>query len=175
MDLLDVRRLAVQLMITHGVGDWRLVFDRAKTRAGQCRYSRREISLSAPLMLLQNEETVRETVLHEIAHALAGPRAGHGPAWQAVARRIGSTAARTLVSPDLPARDWIGTCPAGHVAERHRRPQAPLSCTRCSRSFSLDALLTWEYKGRPAPMTPAYRAKEAAMRARVTARGERGA
>ena len=34
---------------------------------------------------------VKDTILHEIAHALAVARAGHGPAWKTVARRIGAT------------------------------------------------------------------------------------
>ena len=38
-----------------------------------------------------NEEEIRDTVLHEIAHAIAGPEAGHGPLWKATARRIGAT------------------------------------------------------------------------------------
>ena len=34
---------------------------------------------------------VTNTILHEIAHALAGAKPGHGPAWKTVARRIGAT------------------------------------------------------------------------------------
>ena len=32
-----------------------------------------------------------DTILHEIAHAIAGVEAGHGPAWKAVAQRLGAT------------------------------------------------------------------------------------
>ena len=38
-----------------------------------------------------SEEQIRDTVLHEIAHAIAGHEAGHGPLWKATARRIGAT------------------------------------------------------------------------------------
>ena len=31
-----------------------------------------------------------DTILHEIAHAIAGANAGHGPVWKAVAKRIGA-------------------------------------------------------------------------------------
>ena len=34
---------------------------------------------------------VRDTILHEIAHALAGAKARHGPAWKAIAKRLGAT------------------------------------------------------------------------------------
>lgn len=177
MDLLEVRRMAVGLMQQHGLGHWTLTFDRAKTRAGQCRYDRREISLSATLMRLQAEPDVRETILHEIAHALAGPGAGHGSAWRATAMRIGASGEVRLRTQALPKAEWVGTCPAGHQAHRHRRPAQPLSCVRCSRTFSPAALLTWTYRGRPVPMTPKYRAAERTIRAMAQAGAlvERGA
>ena len=34
---------------------------------------------------------IRDTVLHEIAHALVGPEARHGPEWKAIAKRLGAT------------------------------------------------------------------------------------
>ena len=38
-----------------------------------------------------SKEQIRDTVLHEIAHAIAGREAGHGPLWKVTARRIGAT------------------------------------------------------------------------------------
>jgi len=38
-----------------------------------------------------SSEQLTDTILHEIAHALAGPAAKHGPAWKAIARRLGAT------------------------------------------------------------------------------------
>ena len=46
MELTDVRALATDLMRRHGVSDWRLEWDNARTRAGMCRYHARTISLS---------------------------------------------------------------------------------------------------------------------------------
>jgi predicted SprT family Zn-dependent metalloprotease len=132
MDLSDVRRLARELMDQHGLTGWQLVLDRAKQRAGVCRYDRRTIGLSGPLMRLYDEEQVRETVLHEIAHALVGPGAGHGPQWWAMAQRLGSTGER-CISAEAPwvAGAWVGTCQAGHAVAMHRRPRRVRSCTVC--------------------------------------------
>jgi hypothetical protein len=66
-----------RLLREHGLDDWTIVADRAKTRAGVCRYSRREIGISGPLTTLHDESEVLDTILHEIAHALVGPRHGH--------------------------------------------------------------------------------------------------
>ncbi|MBZ5735408.1 SprT-like domain-containing protein [Nocardioides sp. TRM66260-LWL] len=169
MDLDAALRLATALLHEHGLDDWQVRLDSAKRRAGVCRHDRRIIGLSAPLTLLHAEAEVRETVLHEIAHALAGPEHQHDAVWRAIARRIGSTGAR-CVSPEAPRVEgaWRGVCPAGHVVERHRRPERVLSCGRCSRVFSLEHVYAWTHRGRPAPMHPNYLADLAAHRAGIT-------
>ena len=49
-------------------------------------------SLTARTRALEgSEEQLLDTVLHEIAHAIAGHEAGHGLLWKATARRIGAT------------------------------------------------------------------------------------
>ena len=157
--------MACRLVAEHGLHDWQVVFDGAKRRAGQCRYAERAISLSAGLTRLHPDEVVRETVLHEIAHALAGPEAGHGPAWRATARSIGSDASRCVSSdaPRLPGA-WLGVCPAGHTAERHRRPERVIACLRCSPRFDVSNVFEWTHRGVPAPMHPNYRAELADLR-----------
>src|SRR4051812_30508933 len=85
VDLEDARGLAHELMRRHGLGGWRFEFDQAKRRAGVCRHRQKVIGLSAPITRLHPADEVRDTVLHEIAHALAGARAGHGPVWVATA------------------------------------------------------------------------------------------
>ena len=38
-----------------------------------------------------SKEQIRDTVLHEIAHVIAGREAGHRPLWKVTAQRIGAT------------------------------------------------------------------------------------
>lgn len=157
MDLIEARELADDLMARHGVSDWRLVFDDAKTRAGICRLEVKEIGLSRPLIRLYSPEQVTETVLHEIAHALAGPGHGHDRVWRAIAVRIGCSGTR-CVPEDVPRVQgaWEGVCPAGHRTTVHRRPIRVRSCSRCSPSFSRSALFSWTLNGAAAPMHPRY-------------------
>jgi hypothetical protein len=42
----------------------------------------------------ENRGGLRNTMLHEIAHAIAGHAAGHGPVWRAAARKVGATPER---------------------------------------------------------------------------------
>jgi len=160
MELDQAARLGRELLDEHGLHDWVVVFDRAKRRAGVCRYGRKEIGLSAPLTSIHPEEEVRDTILHEVAHALVGARHAHDEVWRATARRIGCSGLR-CTSQDAPRIEggWMGTCPAGHSLTRHRRPERPASCRSCSTAFDLAHLLTWTYRGRPAPMLPGYQAE----------------
>jgi predicted SprT family Zn-dependent metalloprotease len=166
MDLGDAFALAEHLLERHGLADWRVEYDGAKRRAGLCRFEPLVLGLSAPLTALHDEAEVRETILHEIAHALAGPRHGHDEAWRADARSIGCTGDR-CVSPDAPRVEppWLGVCPAGHATGRHRRPERVTTCGTCSRTFDLAHLVTWTFGGRPATMHPNYDAELARLRA----------
>jgi predicted SprT family Zn-dependent metalloprotease len=165
LDLTEVRQLATGLMTRHRLTGWRLSFDNAKTRAGACHSDRREVTLSRPLMSLYSPEQVTETVLHEIAHALAGSRHGHDQRWRTIARRIGCSGGRCL-PPDAPHVEgpWVGICEAGHRTTAHRRPVRVRSCPQCSPRFAVSALYTWTYLGRPAAMDPRYDAELARLR-----------
>jgi len=160
VDLDDAARMARALMAEHGLRGWSLVFDRAKRRAGICRYDQRVIGLSAPLTALHGEADVRDTVLHEIAHALVGARHGHDATWRATALRIGCSGER-CVSREAPELEgaWVGQCPAGHRVTRHRRPDRPAACRRCGPTFDLAHLLSWTRRGETVAMSPAYQAQ----------------
>jgi predicted SprT family Zn-dependent metalloprotease len=166
----EARRLAHGLMRRHGLTGWRLVFDHAKTRAGICRAHPREIGLSRVLTALHSEAEVRETILHEIAHALVGPEHGHDAVWQHQARLIGCTA-RRCVSSDAPrpSGPWVGTCPSGHTMSRHRQPVRVQSCGECSRGFNPAFLLDWTWNGRTVAMHPRYEAERRSIVGRVAA------
>lgn len=165
MDLSEAFVMAERLVAEHGLDDWRVELDGAKRRAGVCRFGDRVIGLSAPLTRLHSEAEVRDTVLHEIAHALVGPRHGHDAVWREVAVRIGCSGRRCL-DADAPtvAGAWLGVCPAGHTKDRHRRPERVMACARCSPRFALAHVFEWTHRGRPAVMHPNYVAELEALR-----------
>lgn len=69
---------------------WTFAWDDSRTHFGLCRYRAQEIVLSRYFTQLETEEHVEDTILHEIAHALA-PGAGHGRAWKIQAMKVGAT------------------------------------------------------------------------------------
>ena len=155
-----------RLLREHGLDDWTIVADRAKTRAGVCRFGTRQIGISAPLTLLHTEAEVLDTILHEIAHALVGPQHGHDAVWRARARAIGCSGERCVSadSPRVPG-DWVGQCPAGHEKTRHRAPTRLMSCGQCSRRFDSQHLFAWSFRGRPMTPPGPYAAQLAALAA----------
>ena len=165
MNLHEAFGMAESLLRQHGLEGWRVEYDAAKRRAGICRFHDRVIGLSGPLTKLHTEDEVRDTVLHEVAHALVGPHHGHDEAWRRTAMRIGCSGLRCVPadSPRVPGA-WLGVCAAGHVKDRHRRPERVMSCAQCRPTFSLDHLFEWTYRGRPAQMHPNYEAELEGLR-----------
>lgn len=143
-DLDRVRVWAEALITMHLDGSWSFAFDNAKRRAGQCDYTRRRITVSRYLAARFDDDEIHQVLLHEVAHALAGHTAAHGPAWKRTARDlgyVGGTTHRGETAVEL--APWIGRCPRGHETFRHRRPTRATSCATCSRSFDERYLFTW--------------------------------
>ena len=150
-------RLARTLLDEHGLHSWTVGLDRAKARAGATHFQTRRITLSGPLTRVHDEDLVRDTILHEIAHALVGPAHGHDRVWKAKAREIGASDERCFSSDA--ARElapFIGTCSNGHEVRRHRRPTRLIACAECSSSFDPAHLFTWTYRGRGFTEHPDY-------------------
>lgn len=85
--------LAHKLMDKYGLIEkgWRFAIDRAKMRCGQCDFDKKVISLSKYYISDKKipYSDIKNTILHEIAHALAGDAAAHGPVWKSTAVAIG--------------------------------------------------------------------------------------
>lgn len=143
------RQHAQTLMKNHGLKGWRFEFDDRKARLGACYYKERKITLSRYFMELVSKDEIHDTILHEIAHAIAGSSAGHGPAWKAVARQIGCNAQATYKKPLPlnPAAKWTGQCPQGHTFQAHRLHHNRKYNSRCVKCLddpnTVSADVTW--------------------------------
>jgi hypothetical protein len=159
-DLQRIRVWADALIALHLDDTWTFGFDNAKRRAGLCDYTRRRISVSRYLSARYDDDTNHQTLLHEVAHAIAGAEARHGPRWKRIARELGYVGGTTHAgetATDL--APWVGVCPAGHTAYRHRKAPRATSCAKCAPRFDERYVFTWtrrEITGaeRLAAMTP---------------------
>jgi predicted SprT family Zn-dependent metalloprotease len=144
-DLDRVRTWADALIRMHlDPTEWTFAFDHAKTRAGLCDYGRKRISVSRHLAGRFDDDEIHQVLLHEVAHAIAGPRAGHGPRWRETARELGYVGSRLhdgAIASEL--APWVGVCPNGHEHYRYRRPARELSCAKCSKRFDPRLVISW--------------------------------
>ena len=146
-ELNRVRTWATALIDLHLDRSWSFEFDNAKTRAGLCNYTHKRISVSRYLAARYEDDEIHQVLLHEVAHAIAGTRAGHGPQWKAIASDLGYEGNRlhdgAIATEFAP---WVGTCPAGHTHYRYRTPTRALACGKCSRKFNAAHTIAWVNK-----------------------------
>ncbi len=126
--------LARELLAAHGLAGWSFRFNRSKLNMGLCKYGPRSVELSAHFVEHNPDEAVRDTLLHEIAHALVGPGHGHDAAWKAMCRRVGARPERLSFEAVMPLGRWRAVCGGcGALHHRHRRPKRMVGwwCCRC--------------------------------------------
>lgn len=163
MDLPSAGHLALSLMQHHGLADagWTFRFNQRKRTLGLCRFDARRIELSAPFTVRNDEPTIRDVILHEIAHALTPPPPQeynhstsersrlsgtsvpvrppknfrpHGPAWRAACKKIGANPDRLNTTAAAPPGKYRATCPGCQsIHHRHRKPAEgrTYSCKAC--------------------------------------------
>jgi predicted SprT family Zn-dependent metalloprotease len=142
MQPIDAKLLAFSLIRQHGLHDWRFQFDHARRRFGSCRPRSKLVTLSKPLTLLNTEDQVRDTLLHEIAHALT-PGAGHGPKWKAKCLEIGAVPKRCYTESEVqaparpPARYRLGCPRCNWWVARRRTTRGKYLCKHCGGTVSL--------------------------------------
>jgi predicted SprT family Zn-dependent metalloprotease len=137
--------LAKQKMQEHGLqAPWEFIFDSAKQRAGLCNYTDHQISLSRYLVQYHSLDQSEQVILHEVAHALAGKDAGHGPNWKRIAKSIGYRGEK-FTGKEIAEQTakWIGECKNGHRPYRYKSPRAQLACGYCGKGFNRKFLISW--------------------------------
>ncbi len=153
-DLAAVATWAAHVMQSFGLSTWQFRYNRRLTAMGLCRHGRRTIELSAHLVERNPPEEVRETLLHEIAHAIVGPGHGHDAAWRTKCREIGARPER-CGQADMPLGRVVAVCGGcSRKLRRHRRPRAGrlMWCRACGPERGL---LAWRLDGETATPGPA--------------------
>lgn len=107
--------LARKLMNEHGLGHVTFEWSNRKHALGDCSYKRNasfqvvpdKIRLSAVWVPYLDEAEVRDTILHEIAHALT-PGHKHDYVWKAMCRKVGANPKRTAEAIPMELRKRVG-------------------------------------------------------------------
>lgn len=150
MDLLAAHSIIWKAMLDHKLFDlgWSFEWDHAKSRCGQCRFADRKITISKYFALINDEAEIRDTILHEIAHALVGPGHHHDCTWQLKAIEIGAKPLRCSTSEKQVQGKYVGRCAGcGVEVHRYRKPRFMhvdgwYSHTSC-KNVGRESKITW--------------------------------
>jgi len=110
---------------------WKVEMNRRRRRVlGRCVYKTKTIELSVQFVEANEVERVRQTVLHEIAHALT-PGHGHDQVWKAQARKLGIPDDRCSSDVVSAVGKYKSSCAGcSKTYYLYRRPN-PRKCYRC--------------------------------------------
>ena len=134
MDLDKAKILARDLMNLYGLEEWSFKLNGRKRQLGVCKGSIKQIELSSHYVHQNAEAHVKDTILHEIAHALVGVEHGHSEVWKKMCLRVGCLPKACDETAILPKGAWQARCPGCMTHfNRHRKPQrlTGLYCKRC--------------------------------------------
>lgn len=124
---------AIELFRAHGLDGWRIKFDKAKSRAGVCDHRTKLIMLAVGYVATAPQTCIRNTLLHEIAHALVGYHHHHDATWRATALEIGCDG-RRCHNVRFTEEAYVFRCGCGKVRlRRHRVVRRMLTkvCVHC--------------------------------------------
>lgn len=118
---------------------WKFSWNNAKTICGLCKYKTKEIQLSKNLILLNdNEDEIKNIILHEIAHALVPKGNGHNFVWRIKCHEIGCKAevhASKVIMPERVKR--LYQCPkCKKTIGYHKRVRVNRACKDCCVKYN---------------------------------------
>lgn len=137
----EITRLANELMSKHiELVNWKFVFNSRKHSFGLCSYGRKTIELSSYLTVEMTDKGIKDTIIHEIAHALT-PGHNHDYFWKRKCIELGGDGERCgnynkfkdgkASEKEVYSRisKYTLTCPCcGYTAFMNRKPKKSYSC-----------------------------------------------
>jgi len=138
VNILAAETLVRRLFAKHNLKKWNFKFDRAHRRFGCCNFSTRTISLSKILVELNSPQKVNDTLLHEIAHAIVGPRHAHDKIWCTKISEIGGkpTARFHESEIEIPKSKFVAVCPNCQKKIPTFRRKKNVACRSCCQKFN---------------------------------------
>lgn len=136
-----------------GLG-YKFAWNNRQRAFGLCNFKKKTIELSRVLTQHQTIEEVKNTILHEIAHAIH-PEDGHGPKWRKTFIGFGGDGERVGIGNEeirahaLKNSKYTLTCPkCGRQSPMHKKPKRQSSCGKCNPRMydpTLELVLTQNY------------------------------
>lgn len=131
------KQIALDLMSNYGLSGWSFKFNKSKRMLGICKAGTKRIELSYAYVFKNDESHVRDTILHEIAHAIVGVEHGHDDVWKEMCIRLGCNPKACDSTAVLPQGAWQARCAnCMTLFSRHRKPEmlSGMYCKKCGPS-----------------------------------------
>ena len=98
----QIQKFALEQLDKWNLHGWEFRWTNARKQAGVCVFTpnvlqANQIGISRYLLRIRGVQETKDTVLHEVAHALSGSEAGHGRVWKMWANRAGARPERCYV------------------------------------------------------------------------------
>ncbi len=133
MELDLAEKMTVDLIKEWLGNKWSFKFDKAINRFGCCWFYKKKITLSKHLVLLNTPDRVKQTILHEIAHAMTLELCndwGHGENWKKMCHILGIEPKRCYSYKDTHTFDkYKGICI--HCGQTYYRNKRQGVCRYC--------------------------------------------
>jgi len=149
--------MTTELIKKHELSGWSVKIDRRpKGRLGQCRLYKREIGLTGWHVEGSEDNEVIDTILHELAHALAWVRygsRGHCAKWRAMCIELGAVpkarSKRLETNKMRPSYKWSATCTAcntEHKCHRITKKYKDLYSCTCQKNININKRIFLVFK-----------------------------
>ena len=138
MNLKEIESYAKEQIKTY-IPTWKFNWNNRKKSLGVCSYNKETIFLSKPVFSLSENSTfekVRNTVLHEIAHALT-PGNHHGKTWKRTLIQMGGDGNRLADIEYKVKGNYIYKCPnCDKVSYFYRQIKKLYACGSCCNKYN---------------------------------------
>lgn len=127
---------------------WNASTNNRKRSFGVCNYTKKQIELSSYLIPVMTNKGIKETIIHEIAHALT-PGHNHDKVWKLKCIELGGTGQRCGGSEKYMDGEkgrklaqqkmakYTLTCPeCGAIYHKNRKPTVDSSCGKHGRGYN---------------------------------------
>lgn len=141
---------AQSLLTEVGLSRWSVEISRGRRTIGLCSYADRTIYLSKHHIDNDSYDDVKDTVIHEVAHAL-NPADGHGSKWKNTAISLGGSGEQYHAHGKSYPSKWSTMCINGHEPKIFRWNQDTIYNCKCGspvyikRSDGTQLMLSEDY------------------------------
>jgi predicted SprT family Zn-dependent metalloprotease len=144
MELAKAKAITLEMIEKH-CPEYGFRWNNKKRALGTCDYVDKKIELSRHTVRINDEEMIRDIIIHEVAHALTYGH-HHDSVWRAKAIELGGSGTRRSENAKSVKGKYQFTCKdCGYVSYMYRKPKSTrVCCGRCNDKFDPDNLMEFK-------------------------------